>query len=59
MAVDGPSLVLKNHPTVNEEFGFHLLGPNSDVERSLALCLVFLGSENFLAVNSKIASYPI
>jgi hypothetical protein len=57
LAVDGSPLMLPNHQTIKEGFGVHRFGPNTDSERSMALCSMLYDVLNLLTVDSEIAPY--
>jgi hypothetical protein len=57
LAVDGTHLVLPNHPSIVEEFGSHLLGPNLTVTKSMALGSLLYDVLNTITIDGQIDRY--
>lgn len=57
LAVDGSRIVLPNHPSIVKEFGQHMMGPNADSPRSLALISLLYDVLNHLTIDAQIAPY--
>lgn len=57
LAVDGSTLNLPAHPSVEKEFGVHYVGPNADVKRSMARISICYDVLNLLTLDSRIAGF--
>jgi hypothetical protein len=57
LAVDGTRLVLPNHPSIKEEFGECLFGPNADSPRSIAIGSMLYDVLNQLTIDAQLAPY--
>ncbi len=57
LAVDGSTLNLPKHKTVEEEFGIHYVGCNADVKRSMASISLCYDVANLITLDAKIDSY--
>ncbi len=57
MAIDGSTLVLPNHPSIEQEFGSVLVGPNADVEKPMARISMLYDVLNFTTLDAQIGTY--
>jgi len=57
LAIDGSTLQLPRHSTIEEEFGLHLFGPKTDRAKSLARVSYLYDVLNGLVLDSQINSF--
>ena len=55
--VDGSTLVLPQHESINQEFGVHKFGPNADSPRSLARVSLLYDPLNGITIDGQISGY--
>lgn len=57
LAVDGSTLNLPNHKTIEEEFGVHYVGCNADVKRSMARVSLCYDVGNLITLDARIDKF--
>lgn len=57
IAIDGSTLNLPNHKTVEEEFGVHHVGCNADVKRSMARISLCYDVANLITLDARIDKF--
>jgi hypothetical protein len=57
LAIDGSTMMLPNHPTVQEEFGKTYFGPNESVSKSAARISMLYDVLNFTTIDAQIGRY--
>jgi hypothetical protein len=57
LAIDGSTLNLPNHKTIEEEFGVHNVGCNADVKRSMARMSLCYDVGNLITLDARIDKF--
>jgi hypothetical protein len=57
LAIDGSTLNLPDHPSVEEDFGVHYVGGNADVKRSMAHISMCYDVLNLLTLDARIDKF--
>lgn len=57
LAIDGSTLILPNHPSIEQEFGKTYFGPNADSPRSAARISMLYDVLNYTTLDAQIGSY--
>lgn len=57
LAIDGSTLVLPKHPTIENEFGFTNVGPHADVQKSMARISMLYDVLNFTTLDAQMGTY--
>lgn len=57
LACDGTRFMLPNHPSIKEEFGECLFGPNADSKRSMAIGSMLYDVLNQVTIDAQMAPY--
>ena len=57
LVIDGSTIQLPQHPSIENEFGVHSFGPNADVKKSLARISLLYDPLNLITIDAQIGAY--